>query len=219
MELLFIINTLLSILIKLIIIYVIKCIYNIYMDFKNEINDVLTDAGIIEPTDKKKPSRGRPKKQKAEPIVDDKCEQYRSKLGCIVASGQSNAFLGKTFTLHDINNMSELDINKYYKLYESTYSTLVSDNIVDGFLNSSSKICSWVLPVDDANKLASDLRDNFLVTTELKKLTGNLAYSFGPFLALMSGGLTIAKHIEIAKHKCPSKKKESLDSKTDDETA
>ena len=145
---------------------------------------------------KKKPSRGRPKKQK--PLVDEKCEQYRSKLGCIVASGQSNAFLGKTFTLHDINNMSESDINKHYKLYESTYSTLVSANIVDGFLNSSSKLASFVIPIDDANKLSDDLRSNFLVTTELKKIIGNLAYNFGPYLALMSGGLTVAKHIEIS---------------------
>ena len=204
MEILIIFNTLLSILIKIIIIYGIKCIYNIIMETKNEINNVLIEAGIIDKESVKKPSRGRPKKQKEELIVDEKIEQYRSKLGCIIASGQSNAFLGKTFTLHDINNMSETDINKYYKLYESTYSTLVSDNIVDGFLNGSSKLFSFVLPIDDADRLSDDLKANFLVTTELKKLTGSLAYSFGPALALLSGGLTISKHIDL-KHKCPKK--------------
>ena len=204
MELLSIFNTLLAIIIKLIIIYgiyKIKCMYNYIMETKNEINDVLIEAGIIDEEPVKKPNRGRPKKKKIDTatVVDDKCEQYRSKLGCIVASGQSHAFLGKTFTLHDINNMSESDINKYYKLYESTYSTLVSDNIVDGFLNSSSKLASFVLPIDDANKLSDDLKSNFLLTSELKKLTGNLAYSFGPYLALMSGGLTVAKHIDLKK--------------------
>ena len=148
-----------------------------------EINDVLIEAGIIEEKSVKKPSRGRPKKQKiqtTEKEDDDVTEQYRSKLGCVVASGQSNAFLGKTFTLHDINNMSETDINKYYKLYESTYSTLVSDNLVGGFLNTSSKLFSFILPIDSADKLSDDLKKKILVTTELKKLTGSLAYSFGP---------------------------------------
>ena len=170
-----------------------------------EVNQILQEAGIIdeEPVGKRK--RGRPKKKviketesiEPQPIESPSIEEYRSKLGCVVASGQSKAFIGKSFTIAEINNMSENDINKYYRLYESTYSTLVSDNIVNGFLDGSSKLFSYILPIDDASKLSTDLKSNFLVTSELRKLTGRLSFCFGPALALISGSFVISKHIEL----------------------
>ena len=137
-----------------------------------------------------------------EPIpIQDK---FRERLLCIIASGQSKVFLGRNFTLDYIEKASDKEIEKYYKIYESTYSSLVSDNIVNGILIGFSKLVSLVLPVHDVNKLSDDLNNNFLVTSQFKQFTGKLAYSYGPILALTSGSFTILNNINFAKHYCPT---------------
>ena len=126
--------------------------------------------------------------------------KYRERLLCIIAAGQSKAFLGKKFTLEYIEKSTDKKIEKYYKIYESTYSSLVSDNIVNGVLFGISKIVGLVLPVHNVNKLSDDLKNNFLVTNQFKQLTGKLAYNYGPLLALTSGGVTILNSINFATH-------------------
>ena len=135
--------------------------------------------------------------------------QHRERLLCLVAAGQSKAFLGKHFTLEYIERASDKEIEKYYKIYESTYSSLVSDNIVNGVLTGFSKLLGLVLPVNDVDKLSEDLKNNFLVTNQFRHFTGKLAYSYGPLLALTSGGFTILNNINFVAltggHTCPKR--------------
>ena len=47
--------------------------------------------------------------------------------------------------------------------------------------------------------MSDDYKADFVITNELKKVIGQLAYMFGPVLALVSGGLITAKHIQLDK--------------------
>ena len=167
----------------------------------DEYKDVLIEAGVKdEPTPKK---RGRPPKVASKPVSDISTDEnllinaQRQKLCCVIASGQSKMFLGKAFTIQEIEAMSHSDITKYCKYYESTYSKLISDEIVTKIIDVSSKIFSIFLPIDDCVKLSQDFKNDFLLTNAMRNLTGQIAYNYGPILALTSGSLTLGKHIKI----------------------
>jgi len=44
--------------------------------------------------------------------------------------------------------------------------------------------------------LVEDLRNNYILTSELKSLTGGLAATFGKFVAIAELGTTTLKHIK-----------------------
>ena len=129
--------------------------------------------------------------------------KYKERLLCLVAAGQSKAFLGRNFTIDQIEKLSDKDIEKYYKIYDSTYSSLVSNNIVNGVLSGFSKLVGLIFPVHDADKLSNDLQNNFLVTSQFRNFTGKLAYHYGPLLALTASSIIILNNINFAQHTCP----------------
>ena len=129
----------------------------------------------------------------AEPSqVDSKRQRIRN----IVAAGQCKLFFGREHTLAAIDKAPEKQINLMFEVYESKYSSLVSDSLLEKFLDLTGKGVSYVAPIDDSRELSNDYKTDFVLTNELKKVTGQLAYTFGPVLALMSVGLTTAKHIK-----------------------
>lgn len=127
-------------------------------------------------------------------------------------------FLGKEFTLQELENLTEKEIDKYYTLYESTYSRLISDNLIKTSINCFSKLSSYIIPIDNEKQLSEDIQNNFLVSSELKKLTGSLAYNFGPILAVMSSAVDVASHIQLKKKPVGDEKKGDSEGRFPDTT-
>ena len=57
------------------------------------------------------------------------------------------------------------------------------------------------MPIDDVERLREDLHNDYILTTELKTITGGLATTCGKFMDIASLGITTLKHILRAPEK------------------
>ena len=64
-----------------------------------------------------------------------------------------------------------------------------------------SYIANKYLPIDDIERLREHLHSDYILTTELKTITGGLATTCGKFMAIASLGITTVKHIRRAPEK------------------
>jgi len=51
------------------------------------------------------------------------------------------------------------------------------------------------LPIDDVERLREDLHNDYILTNELKTITGGLATTCGKFMAIASLGITTLRHM------------------------
>ena len=158
------------------------------------MNEILKEANIQAP-----PQKTAPTAPTAPAAAPSDTEIKRERLLCVVAGGQSQAFLGKNFTIDTVHNWNEKQVNRVFNVYESRFSALISENIMNSFLDLMSKGLSYTMPLDSAAELSNDLKSDFVLNTELRKVTGRVAYSFGPMLALFAAGLITAKHVDWKK--------------------
>jgi len=114
----------------------------------------------------------------------------------VISTGQSKELLGKTITLDGLNKMSDEEIEAYYKIYEVSYAQRINDNLIDAVYRMYAFVLNRYLSIDDTEKLVEDLQNNYILTSELKSLTGGLAATFGKFVAIAELGTTTLKHIK-----------------------
>jgi len=114
----------------------------------------------------------------------------------VISTGQSKELLGKTITLDGLNKMSDEEIEAYYKIYEVSYAQRINDNLIDAVYRMYAFVLNRYLSIDDTEKLVEDLRNNYVLTSELKSLAGGLAATFGKFVAIAELGTTTLKHIK-----------------------
>ncbi len=106
-------------------------------------------------------------------------------------------FFGKELTFKDVEEMSEKDIKKNYRMYESVYSSMISDNMVNSCVKFLGRVVQFLLPIEDKVKLEYDLRENFLLCNAIRKYTGKIAYSYGSLAAISSTAFTVASHVDM----------------------
>ena len=124
-------------------------------------------------------------------------EQKRERLLYVVGSGQSNLFFGKVFTIEQVEKWDDKAVNKVFKIYEAKYSSLLSDSVTRSFIDLGATAIGRVVPIDDKDSYTTDLKKDFILNSELKKVTGRIAYTWGPLLALFSTGLITGKHLDF----------------------
>ena len=117
-------------------------------------------------------------------------------LKIIISTGRSNELLGKNITLENLETMSEEEIEAYFKIYEINYSSKVSSCISSAIINFYSYAINKIVPIDDIEKLQEDLNNSYILTNELKNITGSLAMFGGKLFSLVELGLTTFKHIK-----------------------
>jgi len=123
-------------------------------------------------------------------------KEYQA-LNIIISSGRSKEFLGRDFTVKDLDSMDPDRIDAYYKIYELNYANKVSESIITTVIAAYSKAINKVLPIDDVEKLQADLNNDYILTSELKVVTGTIAAACGKLMSLFSLGLITLKHIKI----------------------
>ena len=95
------------------------------------------------------------------------------------------------------------ELEAYYKIYELNYSEKVSSSLNSAILDLYSYAVNKVVPIDDVEKLRDDLRKSYILTNELKNITGGLARIGGKLWSLVEITLTTVKHIKpLCKEKC-----------------
>ena len=93
--------------------------------------------------------------------------------------------------------MSLEQIEVYHKIYELNYSEKVSSSLNGAIISLYSYAVNKVVPIDDVEQLQADLNNSYILSHELKNLTGGLARVGGKIWSLVELGLTTMKHIKV----------------------
>ena len=102
---------------------------------------------------------------------------YQEKLAVLVASGKAKEMMGVSLTQHQIKNLSEQDVEEYFKIYEALLYSKTCDVMADTFLEFSCKALAHFFPIDEWKPL-KDLNDNLMVKRELGMIAGGLSLNY-----------------------------------------
>ena len=123
-------------------------------------------------------------------------KEYQA-LNIIISTGRAKELLGRNVTIKELDEMSSEQIEVYHKIYELNYSEKVSSSLNGAVISLYSYAVNKVVPIDDVEQLQADLNNSYILSHELKNITGGLALVCGKLWALAELGLTTAKHIKI----------------------
>ena len=152
-------------------------------------------------------------KQKKEKELDDLLDlipqeisppvetEYKNKVRVYVLSGQIKDLYGKIITEHDLNKMSEQECENIYKICELKIAQRISDSVVDGIITLVGSLFSSTLPIDNKDKYISDLKNDYIINSELKHVAGNIAMRTGRLMGLLEFGLITFSHVKLNRKK------------------
>ena len=95
--------------------------------------------------------------------------------------------------------MSDEEAEAYYNIYELNYTNKFNNYLIDAVYRVYSYIANEYLPIDDVERLREDLHNDYILTNELKSITGGLATTCGKFIAWYN---------DIKTHETGSRKKQ-----------
>ena len=133
-------------------------------------------------------------------ILDEKpsclSKQYQT-LNVIISTGQSKEYLGRSFNAKDLDTMSQDEVDAYYNIYELNYANKIGEGIVNSIIGVYAKAVNKILPIDDVEKLESDLNSDYILTQELKNIMCPVARTCGKLMSLFSLSFITLKHVKI----------------------
>jgi len=113
----------------------------------------------------------------------------KHQLELLIASGKCKEFTGKLITFQELDNMRHEQVIKHFKVYEESRLARINDSISDSIVKCYSKVCKHIIPIEDENKLYNELKNDYLVMTELQKWVGYLSFQLGGVMTLISTGV------------------------------
>jgi len=122
----------------------------------------------------------------------------KHQLEILIASGKCKEFIGKNLTYNEIDIMKPEDIIKNHKIYEAARCARINDALSETIVKGYSKLCNYVIPIEDEDKLYNELKNDYLVMNELNKWVGYLSFQLGGVMTLLSTGVITFSNI---KHK------------------
>ena len=110
----------------------------------------------------------------------------------VIDRGQSKEFLGKVYT--NLNGLSNDQIIELNNKYENKLSSQMSKALGKSIIRAYSTIACKLLKIDCEDNLSKDLNEDPFLNKALQKITCNLYYNFGEYLAPISVALITGKH-------------------------
>ena len=89
------------------------------------------------------------------PPTDNEIDTKRESLAILATIGNTKEFNGVNMSLGAVHRLSEEDVEKYYVRYQAVLGQQLTEGLVDSGIEAASKVTSYVLPVDDSEKLYS----------------------------------------------------------------
>jgi len=132
-------------------------------------------------------------------------QQAKGDLEVLVATGKTKDFLGKFLTFNDLDYMSEKDLLKYHRIYQSALSARVNDTFGKIAVKTYVKVASRLLPINDEDKLYHDLRNDYVLVNEIEKWTGWLSLKMGGLMAVATTSLITLGHCEMSRSEMSQK--------------
>ena len=94
--------------------------------------------------------------------------------------------------------MSDKDVLKYSKRYQSYIGAKTTETLLDSFIALFSKAIGMFLRIKDVETYQAKLRKEFIINKGLSELSGSAALKCG-LLAVADAALITAKHIDFSR--------------------
>ena len=124
--------------------------------------------------------------------------ELREQLAILVATGKCKEAIGVNLTHEQVRRLDEKEVMKYYKRYETYVGAKTIETLIKSFLAFSTKALGRVVPINDANALQNELKNDYIITKELSNIAGNIALRCGRLLAVANAFFITAKHIDLS---------------------
>ena len=121
----------------------------------------------------------------------------REQLAVLVSTGKAKDAIGVQLTHEQVKRLSDRDVQKYAKRYETYVGAKTTDSLIDSYIFLVTKVVGMAVNVKDIDAYQKKLRNDYIINKELSNLAGNLALKCGRFLALASAAMITTKHIDF----------------------
>ena len=135
---------------------------------------------------------------------DSATAAQRERLATIAAGGQARQYLGKAWTVEEIDALGEDEVGKLYARYEARLGAAMTKTLGQAVLQLYTAAASLLLPIPPENQqpLVKDLESDPFVGHALNSTAFELYYRYGKWLAPITATLTTAKYCQFG-HQCP----------------
>ena len=121
----------------------------------------------------------------------------REQLAVLVSTGKAKDAIGVQLTHEQVKRLSNKDVEKYTKRYETYVGSKTTDSLIDSFIFLITKVVGMTVNVKDIDAYEKELRNDYIINKELSNLAGNIALKCDRFLALANAALITTKHIDL----------------------
>ena len=118
----------------------------------------------------------------------------REQLAVLVSTGKSKEAIGVQLTHEQLKRLTDKEVEKYYKRYESFVGSKTTESMVDSLLTLLTRGLQTVIEIDDVDAMKKELKEDFIINKEMTDFVGGLSLKYGKFLAPISAALITAKH-------------------------
>ena len=122
----------------------------------------------------------------------------REQLAVLVSTGKAKEAIGTQLTHDQVKRLSDKDVEKYIKRYETHVGSKTRESLIDSFLFLATKAVGMTVKIKDVEAYQKELRDDYILNKELSNLAGNLALKCGRFLAAVNAVFITPKHIDFS---------------------
>ena len=126
-----------------------------------------------------------------------------------VLSGQIKDLYGKIITENELNKLTEHECENIYKICELKTAKKISDSVIDGIVTVVGNLCSKTLPIDDKDKYITDLKNDYIINSELKNVAGNVAMRTGKLMGVLSFIIITAANMNLYRNVIKDVEKEN----------
>ena len=125
-----------------------------------------------------------------------------------MAGGTAKKYLGKQPTLAQIDEMADVEIQKYYTRYEARLGASMTKTLGNSALQMYALAAGRFLPIPPENhiQLVADLEDDPFVEHALTTACCEMYYRYGMYLAPLTAAMTTAKHCQFGDRACTETK-------------
>jgi len=120
----------------------------------------------------------------------------REQLSVLVSTGKAKEPIGMPLTYDQVKRMSDKDVEKYSKRYETYVGSKTTETLMDSFIFVVTKAVGLFVNIKDIEAYQKELRRDYIINKELSTLAGKLALTCGKTLSVASAALITAKHID-----------------------
>ena len=119
----------------------------------------------------------------------------KEQLASLLTTGKSKEFLGKDYTLTDMDKWDDKAVDKHYNRYVTVLASKTSESITSSIIKAYSSLISKFANTDKV-VLEEELNNDYIITRELGRLIGFLNVVFGgPTPAMVNTAIITAKNI------------------------